>query len=527
MKKLRLLPIFLCILSVTITSCDSVDFGGLNQDDDVPTEANMEGLMAGGMNQFFTNWGRAYFNNPTLYVQYQAQSTYTTEMTYGENPYPWSLYYSGVLSNFKEIYQRTTAEEIPTTVSGFGDPANQAAVAEIMSAVVFKRVTDIWGPVPYSNGDGTVGQGLAGLDNVTPTYTSQDSIYKNLITRVKAARDMINVGAAGPTGDVLYGGDMEKWQQFANSLILQLAIQLSDVDEAYAQQEFNAALDHEAEVIKTVDAEAWYDYRNSPGAINPLSQNRASDYLLSDSFTDALQGDTNGDSTIVYSNTRMDERLNVFATDPTISGGRFGIDKISNSGSSISDQIWDAGADLPYMTAAYTYLNRAEAANLGWTNESAALMLEEAITMSYASIDAHWDDGDASSGLLTTDGTAFAVQRVADASNGNAEDGLAQVIAEEKWVALFPMGFDAWSEWRRTSDDKNWGADHGRTYDAKGYPGLYPAVDATNGGEIPTRYIYPSAEAGTNSSGYDSGVSQLTPSQDNNTSNMWWDIGDQ
>ncbi|GAA5521839.1 hypothetical protein Asal01_01784 [Fodinibius salicampi] len=521
MKKLRLLPIFLCILTVTLVSCDSVDFGDINQDDDVPQEANVEGLLAGGMNQFFTNWGRAYFNNPTLYVQYQAQSTYTTEMTYGENQYPWTDYYSGVLSNFKEVYEITTAEEIPSTVPGFGHPDNQAAVAEIMSALVFKRVTDTWGPIPYSNGDGSVGEALRGLDNTTPAYSNQQTIYQNLIERVKAARDMIDPDAMGPTGDVLYGGEMEKWQKFANSFILQLAIQLSDTESAdFAAQEFAAALNHEAGVIETVANEAWYDYQNSPGATNPLSQNRGSDYVLADSFTDALMGDTNDDSTIVYSNTTYDDRLNVLSSEPSSSGGAYGIAGIVNSGASISSAVADAGSDLPYMTAAYTYLNRAEAAELGWTNESAADMLTNGIMMSYESVDTHWDENDA----LDSDGSDFAAQRLVDAAT--ADGGMEQVIAEEKWVALFPMGFDAWSEWRRTNDNMDWGNNRGGDYPytATGYPGLYPAVDATNGGEIPSRYIYPSAEEGTNSQSYQAGVSSLTPGEDNNTSNFWWDV---
>lgn len=524
MNKLRLLPIFLCILAVTFVSCDSVDFGDLNQDNDAPQEANTEGLLAGGMNYFFTNWGRSYFNNPTLYVQYQSQNTYTTEMTYGENPYPWSGYYARVLNPLKTVYQVTTADEVPATVSGFGHPQNQAAVAELMSVLVFKRVTDTWGPVPYSNGDGSVGEGLAGLDNVTPAYTSQKDIYHNLIDRAKAARDMILPGQDGPTGDVVYGGEMEKWQKFANSLILQLSIQLSDVDASYAETEFNAALNHSAGVIEEVADEAWYDHQNAPGAENPLSQNRSADYFLSDAFTDALEGNTNGDSTIVYSNTTYDDRLLVFSSDTSVSGAQYGVDKSTDTGASIGGTIWDPAGDLPYMTAAYTYLNRAEAAQLGWTNEDPATMLTNGIEMSYASVDAHWDDDDSSTGVLQSDGSSYAAQRVIDATT-NAADGFEQVIGEEKWVALFPMGFSAWSEWRRTSNNTSWTNERGGShYTPKGYPGLYPAVDATNGGQIPSRYIYPSGEEGSNSSGYNGGVSNLSPSQDNNTSNIWWDV---
>jgi hypothetical protein len=87
-----------------------------------------------------------------------------------------------------------------------------------------------------------------------------------------------------------------------------------------------------------------------------------------------------------------------------------------------------------------------------------------------------------------------------------APGGALQVIGEEKWVTLFPLGYDAWSEWRRT-----------------GYPELIPARDAINDGQIPRRFSYPYNEIALNPDGYSSGVSSLSPATDNNTSRIWWD----
>jgi hypothetical protein len=512
MKKLRILSVFLCILA--IVSCDTVDFGNINKDDDAPSEPNVEGLMAGGINQFFTLAGRSYHNNPSLYVQYQTQSTYTTEARYGQNAYDWEFYFSGVLSNFKTITDITTADEVPESATLFGAPVNQTAVAEIMSAYVWKRVTDTWGPVPYS-------EALGGTENITPAYTDQETIYKDLISRVKAARDMIDTGLDGPTGDVIYGGDMSKWQKFANSFLLRLSMQLSKQypsASGYAAGEFTAALNHSAGVIETVADEAWYDHVNRSGAVNPYSQNRGSDYFLSLSFTDALQGNSPGQAqanrAIEYSNSMFDARLNVFSTDPTGSGPLYGTDNGGVSGPSMTEAVAGAGADSHLMTAADTYLNRAEAADMGWTSENAANMLQQGIMMSYASIDANYDDGDSSSGMLQDDGTNYAAQRLVDATNYSME----QVINEEKWVASFPMGFQAWSNWRRTDDLSSWSTS------ALGFPGLYPAVDATNGGVIPRRYIYPSAEGGVNTDSYKAGVQLLSNGTDSNKARFWWDM---
>ena len=39
---------------------------------------------------------------------------------------------------------------------------------------------------------------------------------------------MMDESEAGPTGDVIFHGDVLKWKKFANSLLMQMAIQLSN-----------------------------------------------------------------------------------------------------------------------------------------------------------------------------------------------------------------------------------------------------------------------------------------------------------
>ncbi len=501
MKKLIILQLLTCLLIVS--ACDTnVDFGDVNSDDDAVTSANTEGLMAGAMNRFFTLSGRDYFSKPTLYVQYQSQNVYTDEQRYNEAPASWQWYYMTTLSNLEEIVRVNSEEEVDELTLTFGAPENQIGVAKLFGALIWKRITDTWGPVPYSEALG---------ESVSPSYDNQEAIYKGVVEEVKAARDMLDASKLGPTGDAVYGGDVTKWKKFANSFILSLTIQLTKKypgSGEYAATEFAAALGHPAGVIESVADEMWYEHANAPGAENPLSAFRPADYNMSLPFTDALKGQADG-STITYSNSNYDSRLDVFADDPSLDGRPYGLGSYPEGSGPFSNISSDIGftsdgtaAPLPYMTAAYTYLNRAEAAAMGWTSENAQAMLQSGIEASYATIEAHWDDGSASSGDLQTDGSAFAAQRVIDAGNV----GIQQVIAEEKWVALFPMGFDAWSEWRRT-----------------GVPGLIPSPEPFNDGNIPRRYLYPSTESGVNTQNYNDGVQKLSPSNDSNTSRFWWD----
>lgn len=490
MKKLLLI---LPILLIGFSSCENVDFGDTNVDDDAVTNADTQALMAAAMNRYFTLTGREYLARPTLYIQYQSQNVYTDESRYNEAPSTWTYYYVGTLSNLAEVVEITTADEVGPEVLSYGAPVNQAAVAELMSAMIWKRVTDVFGPIPY--------EGALGEDDLTPAYTEQETIYKDLVSRVKAARNNLNENLAGPTGDVVYGGDVTKWKKFANSFILSLTMQLSKkypANSAYAATEFSAALGHSAGVIEEVADEMWYQHANTPGATNPYAAFRAADYSLSEPFVDALNGDAGTTGTITYSSTTPDDRLTLFATDPSLSGRPYGLENTTGTFAAMSDALIAPDAPFPYMTAAYTYLNRAHAAEMGWTGEAGITMFQEGVTKSFESLDAHYL-GD---GSLEASASGYVTARLVDYAAEDAE----QVISEEKWVALFPNGHDAWSEWRRT-----------------GVPGLIPAPQAVNNGQIPRRYLYPSSEAGVNTENYNAALNLLSPSTDNNTSKFWWD----
>lgn len=497
MKNLKFTLPVLC-LALAFSACDSVGFGDINDDDDAVLNPNTEGLLAGGMNRFFTLAGRDYHTKPLLYVQYMSQNVYTDEQLYNESPAGWNGYYIQTLSNFREVVEVASAEEVDPLTLTYGAPINQAGVAELMSVLVWKRLTDTYGPVPYTE---ALGEG----ESLTVPYTDQEAIYRDLIARAQAARDMLNPSLAGPTGDVVYGGDVEMWRQFANSLLLSMSMQLSNnypESGGYAAQVFQEALGHSAGVIDEVGEEMWYEYANAPGAENPFALLRPADYDVSATFVDALNGQADETGTLGYSNETYDHRLNVLVDDPTLEGRPYGLNAYpADAGpfTMVNSAIWSPAAPLPFMTAAYTYLNRAEAAVRGWTSEDAEEMFTQGVMHSYATIDQHWDDGAISSGELDVDGSAFAEARWDDAEP-------LQVIGEEKWVALFPQGFEAWAEWRRT-----------------GYPELIPATDAVNDGSIPRRYLYPSEEAGVNAANYQAALQMLTPGQDSNTSRFWWD----
>jgi hypothetical protein len=97
---------------------------------------------------------------------------------------------------------------------------NKIAAARILRVFVFHRLTDMYGDLPYFEA------GLGFLrNNVTPNYDSQQAIYNDMLKELQQAVAQLDPDFPTYDGaDVVYGGDITKWQRFGNSLMLRLAM---------------------------------------------------------------------------------------------------------------------------------------------------------------------------------------------------------------------------------------------------------------------------------------------------------------
>jgi hypothetical protein len=148
------------------------------------------------------------------------------------------------------------------------------------------------------------------------------------------------------------------------------------------------------------------------------------------------------------------------------------------------------------MTAAYVLLARAEAADRGWTSETAntTTLYQSGITASFT----QW-------GLAAPLAAYFSSANVALPSPAGTGANLQQ-IATQQYVAFYPDGWQAWSNWRRT----NW-------------PALSPAFDAVNvPAVIPRRYLYGTQDYALSLAGVTAAAARLTGGDAMN-SRIWWD----
>ena len=470
MKKIYLfLTVLLCI-----ASCDRVDYGDINVNPYASQEANVDALLRAGTINYFTAGGRFYLSNATLYSQYQSQTQYTDEQRYNEAPGFWGNFYTSLV-NLKAV-----ADAPNTDIRG--DNSNMVAIAELTSVLIWKKTTDSFGDIPYK-------EALMQEENPSPAYTPQSEIYADLVARTIAAKGMLKSSSFAVDADIIYGGNISKWRKFANSMLMSLAMQMSKKDATTAISVFEAAL---ADGPITANADSFVFVPDTAGNVtNPWSSLRPADFDLSRTLTDAMQGVVGGEN--ITNNTTADNRLAKFSTGGMTGKGLvygYGDNAGNDSDAKINTAISSPGSDLVVFPASYTHFLIAEYYVIMKDAANAQAFMKSGIETSYA----QWG---------VAGGSDYATQRIADA--GATSPGHARVIGEEKWIGLFPNGYAAWAEQRRT-----------------GIPALKPSPQPLNAGTLPERFPYPNEESTINSTNYAVGVKGLSPQTDNNSSKVWW-----
>ena len=485
MKKLtylKILPVVLVIL-MTTASCDN-GFEELGQNPNVPSEVPASFVLAGAQVDlsYYTSY-QLGINYLGLWVQHHASGAYPDEDQYSPrlndiNVY-WDNLYDNSMRDFKHILELT---EVDGNV-------NQRAVALIMSSYGYMSLSDVWGDIPYS-------EALLGSDGtVTPVFDAQEAVYNGIIADLNTAVGLIDMASADGFGseDVVFGGDMDKWMRFGNSLRLRAFMHLSNVDPAKAEAGVAEMLSKP--LISSQDENAAINYSTNSGNRNPVYSRlagRENDFRISESVASRMIGTgTNTDP--------QDPRLTVFAqlNDAGIYQGipngitglaEFGL---TNEGTSRFGDLY-AAQDAPayFMTYAEVEFIRAEAAARGWIADDPATAYDEAVRVSMEQ-----------NGI--TDAAAIDAFLAAPNIAYDAATGLEQ-IATQKWLALWGQSIEAWTNWRRT-----------------GFPDIPVALHDKNNGVIPRRLMYGSVEAATNATN----VAEATARQGGAelSNRVWWD----
>ena len=443
-------------------------------------------------------------------------------MVPGWNGTAWDLAYSNVMGPINYVLNQTNTPQY----------APFYAWAKILRVEAMHRVSDIYGPIIYTK-YGTVNtDGSVSYDSQQDAYTAFFSDLDSAITALTAANAASSTHTAPfAQFDLVYSGSYAEWIKFANTLRLRLAIRVSLVDPTLAQAEGEKSLS---------DAGGLMAVGGQPGAggddayINIGAANPNPITQIANLYGDICMGAP----LLAYMNGYNDPRISQYAqkaTDAAVAGQYIGI----RQGINIDADGRYAGYSLPVnfpnqllmMTSAEGWFLKAEAALRGWNgagdagtdynNGISASMTQYAIGNTAAqaymtnttntekpyvdpkAITAGQNDVLAGSPWLSTITVGW--------NNADAFQTKLQKIITQKWIAMFPEGEEAWSEFRRTL-----------------YPTLFPVVVNNSGGAISsTKFIrrlpFASDEYSTNPAGTAAAV-QLLGGADNGGTPLWWDV---
>lgn len=472
-SKFKVRYILLAAAVAVAASCDD-ELSKINRNPNA-TEDPQPAYLLSAAEYHAANWymGSALNYNATLlWVQHWAKIQYT-------EPDCYNVSNSDFTTVWDDAYA-TVIADLNAIISSGQSNANERAVATIWRSWTFYQLTTLYGDIPYTQ----YGQ------SVTPAYDTQETVLRGLLSELDSAAQAIGDGNGTVSGDLIYGGDLTRWKQLAQSLRLRIALVVADRDPDLARSVIGALYADRQQVIADNDDNAQFVFTSSP-QWNPWANafSARDDQRVSKTIIDKLKE-------------LGDPRLPVYAQLPedagvtTYEGGGNGLsaDQANSQGFS---KLSRPGAyflrdDAPavFLTFAEVNFIFAEAAARGLISADAKTLYEAGVK---ASLEQFGVAGDAD-GYLARPGVAYDGGR------------WAELIGWQKWISLYGQASDAFTDWRRL-----------------GYPRLQPGPSSVlDNGQMPRRLFYPDTEQSLNGASYRAAVAHQ--GADELTTRLWFDV---
>ncbi len=473
----KIIKTLFLVLVVMVTSCEIPD----NIDPKRATIVTPDVLVTNSEIALFDLMGsiNVNINITRLLAQYQSEVTYVTESQYNfqDRQLPdahWGILYRDVLTNLEQAKSLINA-------TSFVDPqekANKTAIIEILEVYSYQLLLDAFGNVPYT-------EALKGAANSRPKYDDAKTVYLDVLSRLsKAVTDLSkDAGSAGfGSADVLYSSNISQWLQFGASLKLRFGLRLADFDPTLAATTVAEAV--ASGVFTDQSQSAIFHYTGVAPYVNSYYTeyilNNRKDFVPTSTLIDKMNG-------------LNDPRRPVWFT--LLDGNYVGITyakpdkyKLYSHFTAIPDPVYPV-IIMDYVEVEFLLAEAVERGMSGVTG-TAADHYNTAIKESML----YW-------GVTEADADTYLAQT--SVAYGTATGTWKQKIGDQKWLALFDRGNEAWAEWRRLD-----------------FPILTPPPGMVYG-DIPVRMPFPYNENKMNEVNYAAAATAI--GGDNASTKLFWD----
>ena len=173
----------------------------------------------------YENWRNSLIYNSTLIQHYATTASYWSGDKYFRvDSYAtslWDRYYPSAVKGIEDIIAQLNDE---------GNSGTEMGMARILRVIIYHRLTDTHGDIPYSE----AGKGYIS-GTLKPKYDAQQDIYMDMLSELEGAVAQISGNSSLGNSDIIYGGDGAKWKALGNSMMLRLAMRMTKADAPSAQ----------------------------------------------------------------------------------------------------------------------------------------------------------------------------------------------------------------------------------------------------------------------------------------------------
>ena len=459
----------------------------------------------------------------------------------------WTSFYTQSLKNIIDAQYRTAED---------AEKVNINSVLRIYRVYLMSIITDTYGDAPFSEA------GLGFLEGkFNPKYDKQEDIYNSFFLELEDAVNKIDPTKDKVTGDLIYAGDVTKWQQLANSLRLRFAMRISNVNPTKAQTEFENALAANGGVITDASSdalikymtiafsfgqEAYSDYRgnslsqllfgndpaNNPSYLCSTFFNQLYNsgdprtFKISRCYYDGLMSATSPDNRVDITQEMIEKGIAFSPRDP----GAYSWEPWPTGYD--SDICAELAVNNPSVTATMAREVEPKLANNFLKSDNPGVVMTSAevkFLMAEATVK-KWNVGSALAEDLYKQGVRAAMDFLTDnygctattdaefdafiqgrGTFGHTDNQKLEAINTQAWILHFTNPAECWANVRRS-----------------GYPKLKSPAEygfgqyLTGGTEIPVRLCYPVLESSYNKKSYNEAIERMGGT-DNWHSLLWWD----
>lgn len=498
MKKYLIL-LSVAFLSLLQLSC-SKDWLDVNTDPNSPNNANPENVFPAAVMSTASVVGGQYNLLGGVWSQYFTQSNaanqfkYIETYTLGNSDFQGQFQelYSGALNDYKYVREVATEQE----------SWNYVYAVTVMECYTYQVLVDLYDQIPFN-------EALQGAANLTPNYNTAQQVYDSLAARLIRIKSLdLASPTAKPMGtyDFVFGGDMAKWEQFANTLLLKIYLRQMYIRPAVASAGI-AALETSGATFLGENAYI-NNYTDQEGKDNPL-------------YATVIRGLN------VATNLRASATLHKYLTansDPRgasfygagvpLPQGGFDIPTPTMNPTGIAVSVFRATDPVYFISLPESYFLQAEAVVHNYMAGDAKALYDNGVLASFT----RWGQDGSS---FIAPGGAYEFPTL-----GTEEEKL-EAIMMQKWLAMAnSQGIEMFFELNRTGypavatalNALNWS---GNTFnptntDYAGWGGgqlLYSLSGATSDKQFPKRLLFPATERQRNAN---------CPAEVPVTTKTWW-----